>query len=291
MARDLLNRKEEMASESGTKPAYGLPDWVIAGWPTEEDLGVEDDWPVESIKHSEQADLLVRLAKRVTGNRPDNCIATDLGVYFHPQEPPVVPDLMVVFGVEPKEDRPSYATWQEGKGPALVVELLSKSNPYKDRNRNYQIYEQRLQVPEYFWFDPLNPSELRGFRLRGGQYEELVANEQGWLWSEGLGVWFGVHEGWLRLYDREGNLILDGDEEAALERAAREQEQAAREAAEALAQHERAAREQEQAAREAADALAQHERAAREQEQAAREAADAEVARLRAELARRKAEG
>jgi Uma2 family endonuclease len=270
MARDVSERREDVAPESLPPSVYDVPDWVMAGWPTEEDLGVEDDWPVESSKHSEQADLLVRLAKRVTGNRPDNCIATDLAIYFHPQESPVVPDLMVVLGVGPKEDRPSYTTWEEGKGPVVVVELLSRSNPYKDRNRNYAIYEQRLQVPEYFWFDPLNPSELRGFRLRGGQYEEIMFNEQGRLWSEELGVWFGVHEGWLRLYDREGNLILDGDEEAALERAARE-------AAEAHAA-------QEQAAREAAEKLVQ-------QERAAREAAEAEVARLREELARLKAGG
>jgi hypothetical protein len=112
-----------------------------------------------------------------------------------------------------------------------------------------------LQVPEYFWFDPLNPSELRGFRLRDGRYEDITADEQGRLWSDELKVWLGVHERWLRLYDSAGHLILTGKEEAAVERAARE-------AAEALAQ----------------------------QERAAREAAEAELARLREELARLKAD-
>jgi Uma2 family endonuclease len=286
---------------------------------------VEDDKPVESTKHSEQADLLVQLAKSVTGDRPDNCIATDLAIYYHPDESPVVPDLMVVLGVEPKEDRGSYTTWEEGKGPVVVVELLSRSNRDKDRTTNYEIYEQRLQVPEYFWFDPLDPSELRGFRLREGRYEDITPNEQGRLWSDELKVWLGVHERWLRLYDSAGQLILTGKEEAVQDRAAREQEQAAREAAETLAQQERATREQEQAARAAAEARVQHERTAREQEQAARaeaearaqhertareqeqaareaaeasaqqeraarEAAEAEVARLREELARLKAD-
>jgi Uma2 family endonuclease len=255
MARDLSEQREHVTSVAPPQSVYDVPDWVIAGWPTEDELAVEDDKPVESTKHSEQADLLVQLAKTVTGDRPDNCIATDLAIYYHPDESPVVPDLMVVLGVEPKEDRGSYATWEEGKGPVVVVELLSRSNQNKDRTTNYEIYEQRLQVPEYFWFDPLNPSELRGFRLREGRYEDITPDEQGRLWSDELKVWLGVHERWLRLYDSAGHLILTGKEEAAVERAARE-------AAEALAQ----------------------------QERAAREAAEAELARLREELARLKAD-
>jgi Uma2 family endonuclease len=168
MARDISERGENVTSVAPSQSVYDVPDWVIAGWPTEDELAVEDDKPVESIKHSEQADLLVQLAKSVTGHRPDNCIATDLAIYYHPDESPVVPDLMVVLGVEPKEDRGSYTTWEEGKGPVVVVELLSRSNRDKDRTVNYEIYEQRLQVPEYFWFDPLNPSELRGFACAKG---------------------------------------------------------------------------------------------------------------------------
>jgi len=194
MARDLLDRKEELVSESVPKPVYGLPEWVVAGWPTEEDLGVEDDQPVQSIRHRDQADLLLHLIKRVWGDHPGVLIAGDLGVYYHPTEPPVAPDVMVAFGIKPKEDWPSFAVWEEGKGPAVVVELLSRSNRNKDRTTNYEIYEQRLQVAEYFWVDPLNPSEWRGFRLREGRYEEIVSDEQGRLWSEELKVWFGVHD-------------------------------------------------------------------------------------------------
>jgi len=222
MARDLLDRKEELVSESVPKPVYGLPEWVVAGWPTEEDLGVEDDQPVQSKRHRNQADLLLHLIERVWGDHPGVLIAGDLGVYYHPTEPPVAPDVMVAFGIKPKEDWPSFAVWEEGKGPEVVIELLSRSNQNKDRTTNYEIYQQWLQVPEYFWFDPLNPSELRRLRLRGGQYEAIVPDEQGRLWSEALGVWFGVHERWLRLYDREGNLVPTGDELAQQERAARE---------------------------------------------------------------------
>jgi hypothetical protein len=37
-------------------------------------------------------------------------------------------------------------------------------------------------------------------------------NEQGRLWSNVLEYSLGVHEGWLRLYDRDGNLVpTDGE--------------------------------------------------------------------------------
>jgi len=104
------------------------------------------------------------------------------------------------------------------------------------------------------------------------------------LWSQVLGYYLGVEEGWLRLYDREGRMVLTGDELA-------RQERAARQAAEKLARQERAARQaaeelarQERDARQAAEELAQ-------QERAARQAAETELARLREELTRLKSSG
>jgi hypothetical protein len=110
---------------------------------------------------------------------------------------------------------------------------LSESSAEKDRETNYGLYEQHVRVPEYVWFNPDDPKELRGFRLVGDEYEEVSPDEHGRLWSKVLGHSLGVHEGWLRLYDSDGNLVLTGNEEAQQERAAREQERAAREAAEA----------------------------------------------------------
>jgi hypothetical protein len=95
------------------EPVYGLPEWMVADWPTAEDLGVEDDQPVESTRHRKQSDLLLQLLDHILAHRDDVLIASDLAVYFRPDESPVVPDVMVVFGVEPKEDRPSYTVREE----------------------------------------------------------------------------------------------------------------------------------------------------------------------------------
>jgi hypothetical protein len=88
-------------------------------------------------------------------------------------------------------------------------------------------------VPEYVWFNPDDPKELRGFRLAGVEYEEIAPDEHGRLWSKVLGHYLGVHEGWLRLYDPDGNLVpTDGEAREAAEQLV-QQERAAREAAEA----------------------------------------------------------
>jgi len=222
MTDNRSERREDLTPEWSPQPVYGLPDGVTADWPTEDDLGVEDDQPVESTRHRHQADWLYRLLERRYAHRADVLVAADLGVFFRPEEPPVVPDVMVVFGVEPRLDWAAYLVWKEKKGPNVVVDLLSTSSADKDRERNYQIYEQRLWVPELIWFDPLKRGDLRGFRLSGGRYEEIVPNRHGRLWSEELGLYWGVHDGWLRLYAPEEEPVLTGDELVIQERAARE---------------------------------------------------------------------
>jgi hypothetical protein len=41
MTHDQSERRETVPPESLPKSVYGLPDWVAADWPTEDDLGVE----------------------------------------------------------------------------------------------------------------------------------------------------------------------------------------------------------------------------------------------------------
>lgn len=100
------------------------------------------------------------------------------------------------------------------------------------------------------------------------RYQELKPSARGWLWSEQLGLWFGLWEGrylksndtWLRFYDENGNLVpTEGEFEA--HRAEQERQRA----------------EQEATARRQADSRS-------EQEAEARRQAEAELAQVRAEL-------
>jgi len=72
------------------------------------------------------------------------------------------PDVFVVL-VVPRRERKSWVVWEEGKGPDVVIELLSNSTAEHDKTAKKQTYQNRLRVPEYFWFDPFNPEDLAGF--------------------------------------------------------------------------------------------------------------------------------
>jgi Uma2 family endonuclease len=165
------------------------------------------------------------------------------------------PDFFLVKDVDGTKPRESWVVWEEdGRYPDLVVEFISSSTRRKDVDKNVRFYERVFRVPEYFWFDR-RVGELVGHRLSGGGYVRIEADGRGWLWSEVLGaylgVWVGEYRGrvwsWLRLWDRDGNLVLTREEREARERARAAEAEARAAEAEAQAQQERAERERLQA--------------------------------------------
>ncbi|MFM2027646.1 MAG: hypothetical protein RLZZ339_2363, partial [Cyanobacteriota bacterium] len=73
----------------------------------------------------------------------------------------------------------------------------------------------------YFWFDP-NTLELQGFRLIEGQYQAIAANEQGYLWSEQLGLYLGIFDRKLRYFTVDGQLVPTPQEAELEQRQAKE---------------------------------------------------------------------
>ena len=76
-----------------------------------------------------------------------------------------------------------------------------------DRGLKKQIYQDIFRTPDYFLFDP-ETLELTGFHLLDGQYQELIANEKGWLWSQQLELYLGIHQGKLRFFTNDEQLVL-----------------------------------------------------------------------------------
>lgn len=116
----------------------------------------------------------------------------------------LAPDVFVVFGV-PKHDRPNYLLWEEGKGPATVIELTSSSTRWEDLKKKYLLYQDVLKVREYFLFDPLGDyldPPLRGFRLDKGIYKP-IRELKGRLPSKTLGLHLERDGKDLRLYNPE----------------------------------------------------------------------------------------
>jgi Putative restriction endonuclease len=166
------------------------------------------------------------------------------------------PDFFAVLGV-PKRERKSWVVWQEGKGPDVVIELLSDSTAAQDKGEKKAIYQDRLRVPEYFWFDPFS-GEWAGFTLRCGEYHAIADDTQGRLVSRQLGLalvrWQGIYQDvearWLRWSTLDGTLLVTPQEVAA---------EAQQQAAEVQRQVMEAQRQAVEAQRQAAEAQRQAE--------------------------------
>ncbi|MDD1475266.1 Uma2 family endonuclease, partial [Dolichospermum sp. ST_sed4] len=73
------------------------------------------------------------------------------------------------------------------------------------------LYQNQFRTPEYFWFSP-NTLELVGWRLTDSEYKTIPASENGWYWSQELGLYLGVFENRLRYFSVEGRLIPTPEE-------------------------------------------------------------------------------
>jgi Uma2 family endonuclease len=187
-----------------------------------------DEPPLESDLHREQIELLIQLLKSCWRERQDFYVSGNLTIYYSPNQRKSEnfrgPDFFVVLGAE-KKDRKSWVVWQEdGKYPNVIVELLSNSTRAVDKGLKKQIYQDTFRTPDYFWFDPVT-LDLKGFHLVDGGYEELQPSDDGWLWSQQLQLYLGVHQSKLRFFTADGQLIPTPEEEAQQERQQREQAQ------------------------------------------------------------------
>ncbi|HEY9650777.1 MAG TPA: Uma2 family endonuclease, partial [Coleofasciculaceae cyanobacterium] len=158
--------------------------------------------------------------------RNDFYSSGNLTIYYSPRQRKSEkfrgPDFFVVLGVE-RSPRKSWVVWEEdGKYPNVIVEILFPKTAATDRGLKKQLYQDVFRTPDYFWFDP-NSLEFKGFHLLDGEYQELQANEQGWLWSKQLGLYLGINESKLRFFTPEGQLIPTPQEAAEQEQQQRVQ--------------------------------------------------------------------
>jgi Uma2 family endonuclease len=176
-----------------------------------------DEPPLETDYHREQIDLLIRLLKYFWRDRPDFYISGNLTVYYNAQKIKSRdfrgPDVFVVMDAE-KKDRRSWSIWEEGgKYPNLVIELLSKSTENVDRGTKKTLYQDVWRVPNYFWFHP-ETLEFAGFHLVDGIYQAIAPTETGYLWSDQLELYLGIHQNQLRWFTADGELIPSAEERA-----------------------------------------------------------------------------
>ncbi|UFP97023.1 Uma2 family endonuclease [Gloeobacter morelensis MG652769] len=206
--------------------------------PTADELPDSDDTPVDNELQDLIPGLLKLLLASIWAERWDWFWGTDMGIYFDPEDVPVVPDGFLVLGVPRVKDenlRRSYVLWEEKVAPILTLEVVSRRRrgEYYQKKldyaalgvRYYAIYNALRQVKESF--------EI--YRLEGGEYVLLSANPV-WLPEIGLGlgyercVYQGMEREWLFWYDEHGRRYLTPEERAAeAEQRAAEAEQRAHE--------------------------------------------------------------
>jgi Uma2 family endonuclease len=194
-----------------------------ASWPGEDELPYSDGIPLESQRHVLGGQLLTQALTHAWAERQDFFTTSNMFVYFSPDQVRTRdfrgPDVFVAVGVSRRE-RKSWVTWQEGKPPDVVIELLSETTEAFDRTEKKRIYQDELRVPEYFWFHPVT-AELAGFELRERLYVPIEPDAVGSLESRRLGLklvkWRGEYDGveaeWLR-WATPGGTVLPTPTEA-----------------------------------------------------------------------------
>ena len=192
--------------------------------PTQDELPWEDDQNMESERHRLQMELLIEtlqpwLRQRTGGGY----VGGNMFVYFSlaqiRRQDFRGPDVFVVLDVPPGE-RKCWVVWEEGKGPDVVIELLSASTAEDDKTRKKQVYQSQLRAAEYYWYDPFEPEDFAGFAMQAGSYVPLQPDAGGDLHSPTLGLrltrragsYRGTEAVWLRWLDDEDRVLPSSEE-------------------------------------------------------------------------------
>jgi Uma2 family endonuclease len=221
------------------------------------------DQMVQGKLHGIVVRRLAELVERPFVGDPHTWILSDTKLLWDTpglKEP--APDVAVVRGVKDHEleNQETFRVAEEGVRPCLVIEVVSPKDSRiarMDRVDKVELYR-RAAIPEYLLLELPHKRtrqlfEWKGYRLdRAGRYLPIEPDRHGRLVSETTGLSFGLTPDgkWFEVYQEEtGERLLTGLELAVAFQAEAE---------------------------------------ARKAEAQARKDAEAEVARLKAELARRK---
>ena len=108
---------------------------------------------------------------------------------------------------------PNLGHEEGGRFPNLAIELLSPSTEGNDRGDKFVKFRDDWKMGDYFLFDT-DLARLEGFNLERSAYVTTRPDERGRHRCQTLPLSLGVHAGWLRWFDLEGQM-LPTDEELA----------------------------------------------------------------------------
>lgn len=214
--------------------------------PDDTQLPDSDGQPVENFQEHPQGILLTESIKPVLDRiHPDGLylIGQNSGIYFNLTEPRLLgakaPDWFYIPGVPglvKGRHRRSYVLWKELIIPYFLLEFVSGDGSEEhDRTPNtgkFWVYETVLQTPFYGIFDGFRET-FEMYQLVESRYELMSPNKHGRYALPAMQVEIGLWRGaffyktpavWLRFWDQQGNMLLDGHEQAEIDRAQMERE-------------------------------------------------------------------
>lgn len=191
--------------------------------PSSAELPDSDDTPVDNELQDLMPSLLKLILAQIWRERMDWFFGVDMGIYYEPDQPAIVPDGFLSLGVTrviDEELRPSYVIWEENNiVPIFALEVVSKTyrGEYSSKKKKYK----DLGVLYYAIYSSRRrrrpPLEI--YRLIDGEYV-LQSGNPLWMPEIGLGLGRerGLHQGvtreWLYWYNQQGLRYLTPDERA-----------------------------------------------------------------------------
>lgn len=200
--------------------------------PSSAELPDSDDTPVDNELQNLIPNLLEAILALAWADRTDWFFGVDMGIYYAPSRPPLVPDGFLSLGVERfigEEGRLSYVLWEEdGIVPTLALEVVSKTygGEYEQKKTDYA----KLGILYYAIYvlsrrprRQRQPLEI--YRLENNQYRLQDADAQRvWMPEVGLalgrerGIYLGREREWLYWFTADGQRLLTPEEKVIQER-------------------------------------------------------------------------
>ncbi|OUL23450.1 hypothetical protein BV378_21115 [Nostoc sp. RF31YmG] len=189
--------------------------------PSSEELPNSDDTPVDNqLQHLIPA-LLESTLAMIWSERWDWFFGVNMGIYYDPKQPVLVPDGFLSLGVKRFIDeylRLSYVLWEEKELPILVLEVASQIHRGEYSSKK-EFYAKKLGILYYAIYNPLRRKKplLEVYRLVDGEYL-LMSGSPVWLPEIGLGIgrergiYQGIAREWLYWYDEQGQRLLTPEE-------------------------------------------------------------------------------
>ena len=188
--------------------------------PSSEELPDSDETPVDNELQDLIPGLLKAILALIWAERRDWFFGVDMGIYYDPKKPAIVPDGFLSLGVERFIDetlRLSYVLWEEKKLPSMVLEVVSQT--YRGEYSSKKEFYAELEILYYVVYNPhrRRKAPLEVYKLVNGEYV-LQSGNPFWMPEIELGIgcergtYQGITREWLYWYDELGKRFFTPEE-------------------------------------------------------------------------------